>query len=122
MVLLCRQESQTEARLRELAPMAKTERGLPSMKSALKGGEGIVGKWTIVLISCVIMLHVCDRGGGSKSQKNFADVIDGSPQRKARRHDSRNLAFAVNLIHICVCISFVHEEAKVDLHNGAKIL
>ena len=34
-------------------------------------------KWTIVLISCVIMYVI--RGEGVKKSEIFVDVIDGSP-------------------------------------------
>ena len=44
------------------------------MTSAL---EGVVEKWTRVLISCVIMYVT--RGGGVKKFEIFMDVIDGSP-------------------------------------------
>ena len=53
-------------------------RGLPSMTSALEGGEGVVEKWTRVLISCVIM-YVTRGGEGVKKFDIFMDVIDGSP-------------------------------------------
>ena len=62
--------------LRENIPI----RGLPSMTSALEGGEGVVKKWTRVLISCVIMYVT--RGEGVKKFEIFTDVIDGSPLRK----------------------------------------
>ena len=52
-------------------------RGLPSMTSALEGGEGVVAKWTRVLISWVIMYVT--RGEGVKKFEIFMDVIDGSP-------------------------------------------
>ena len=42
-----------------------------------QGGRGVVDKWTIVLISCVIMYVT--RGEGVKKSEIFADVIDGSP-------------------------------------------
>ena len=45
------------------------------MTSAL---EGVVEKWTRVLISCVIM-YVTRGGEGVKKFENFMDVIDGSP-------------------------------------------
>ena len=38
------------------------------MTSALEGGEGVVEKWTRVLISCVIM-YVTRGGRGSKNSK-----------------------------------------------------
>ena len=44
------------------------------MTSALEGGEGVVEKWTTVLISCVT------RGGeGVQKSEIFTDIIDGSP-------------------------------------------
>ena len=52
------------------------------MTSALEGREGVVEKWTRVLISCVIMYVT--RGGweGVKKFEIFMDVIDGSPLRR----------------------------------------
>ena len=47
------------------------------MTSALEGGEGVVEKWTRVLISCVIMYVT--RGEGVKKFEIFMDVIDGRP-------------------------------------------
>ena len=44
-----------------------------------RGGEGVVEKWTRVLISCVIMYVT--RGEGVKKSEIFMDVIDGSPLR-----------------------------------------
>ena len=48
------------------------------MTSALEGGEGVVEKWTRVLISCVIM-YVTRGGEGVKKFDIFMDDIHGSP-------------------------------------------
>ena len=48
------------------------------MTSTLEEGRGVVEKWTIVLISCVIM-YVTRGGEWVKKFEIFMDVIDGSP-------------------------------------------